>query len=159
MNFESIKKVLNDVTSKSAKYGIVDHLQINTVIPKCEIDFKPEIDIQEIIPLTVLLYGVQKVKGHLTRIYKNLKGDELEITKRFIPGYIPTEVYNNMESIRMNVIHECKAQIIKDINSEIERIKQSVLKAVGDVVTLEKEKKNLEELKNDLNQLYIQIYE
>lgn len=159
VNFESIKKVLNDVTSKSAKYGIVDHLQINTVIPKCEIDFKPEIDIQEIIPLTVLLYGVQKVKGHLTRIYKNLKGDELEITKRFIPGYIPTEVYNNMESIRMNVIHECKAQIIKDINSEIERIKQSVLKAVGDVVTLEKEKKNLEELKNDLNQLYIQIYE
>ena len=96
----------------------------------------------------------------IDHIYKDLYGKFLKETKQTFIGYIPKVVFNDMKNKVAKAKKELKAQIITSINAEIERLKTLAIENTStDIEKLKSEADHLRNLRTDLSNINIQIYE
>lgn len=158
-NLSSINSIISVINATAAKLGIMEYVQIQSEVPRCKIEFDPDIDIKSLIPIR-LLYRKDTVKGHLAYIYEILHGTDLKETGQTFIGYVPKMVFCDMKNKVANAKREQKVRIIESINAEIERLKRLAIEYThSDIENLKSEADHLKNLRTDLFNINIQIYE
>ena len=158
-NLSSIKSLISAINGTVAQLGIMEFAEVQSEIPEYKIEFAPEINIESVIPFK-LWYNEEEVYLKLDHIYKDLYGKFLKETKQTFIGYIPKEVFNDMKNKVAKAKKELKAQIITSINAEIERLKTLAIESTStDIEKLKSEAGHLRNLRTDLSNINIQIYE
>lgn len=159
-NLGSINSHINVINATATKLGIMQYVEIQSEMPRYKIDFDPEVDIESLIPAIKICYKNKTVKNHLKYIYKILCGLDLKETGQTFIGYVPKVVFNDMKNKVTNAKKEQKAQIIKNINTEIEGLKRLAIEnSHTDIENLKSEADHLKNLRTDLRNINIQIYE
>lgn len=159
-NSEKIQNHIAEIRTLAIQNKIDSTITINVNLPECNVNFDHGIDLERMVPGQFKRRTEEEVQFILQKIKDKLYGFTIEETDIYHKGFIEIEVYPDICEKVVKAKQEYENQLIAGINSEINRLKESVLcRMIPDMQKYDYDIQFLNNLSTSVKNLNIKIYE
>ena len=160
-NLDCIKKHITSIAVEASHKNVHKSIELDIELPVHTIEFKPNINIDLIIPRLTFArrHSKEDVLRQLNAIFNKLIGQHLTETQVHLEGYL-SEVEKQMITLMTEAKKTVKRKMLEKINIIIDHLKDEALaNIIPNIEDHLKEIANLECLKDDLQKIHICTYE